>query len=445
MKRLLRRIRFYNHLCRAFWQKRKKVIILGFVIGIVTFFFIYKVFNFPRENVQRIGLVGKFTVQELPDEIQGLVSAGLTEINEDGSVSPGLAASWEIKNDGKEYWFKIKDNLFWQDEKPVTASDINLKFTDVAVTVVDKKTIKFLLKEPFSPFPVILTKPIFKKGLVGTGEYRFKSIKKNGQIVEKIVLTPVKNKSKSKMIFRFYPTEEAARVGFKLGEVDTLKEIVRPEELLKWKNVQISPQIKFNRFVAIFFNTNIPQLGDKANRQALAYAIKKRWEPRALNSISPSSWAYNNDVKPYNYDLENARKLLENKTNGESKEPLKEIELSTFSSLLPVAEEIKKDWENLGIATKIKVVNVPSDDFQVLLATQEVPPDPDQYLFWHSTQETNIAHYKSPKIDKLLEDGRKELDQEKRKTSYHDFQKFLVEETPAAFLFHPTVYTISKR
>ena len=445
MKRFLRRIRFYNHLSRAFWRKRKNIIILGFVVGMGTFFFIYKVFNFPQENIERIGLVGKFTVQELPYEIQRLVSGGLTEINPDGSVKPDMAESWEVKNDGKEYWFKIKDNLFWQDKKPLTAFDINLKFTDVAMTIIDKKTIKFLLKEPFSPFPAILIKPIFKKGLVGTGEYRFKSIKKNGQIVEEIVLVPVKNKNKPKMVFRFYPTEEAARVGFKLGEIETLKEIVRPEELLKWKNVEISPQVKLNRFVAIFFNTNDPKLGDKSNRQALTNAIKKRWEPRALNSIDPSSWAYNQDVKPYNYDQENAKKLLENKTNGEIKEPLKEIVLSTFSSLLPVAEEIKKDWESLGITTKIKVVNVPSDDFQALLATQEVPPDPDQYLFWHSTQATNISNYKSPKIDKLLEDGRKEQDQEKRKTIYHDFQKFLVEETPVAFLFHPTVYTISKK
>lgn len=445
MKRFLRRIRFYNNLSRAFWRKRKNIIILSFVVGIGTFFFIYKVFNFPRENIERIGLVGKYAVQELPYEIQRLVSGGLTEINPDGSVKPDMAESWEIKNDGKEYWFKIKNNLFWQDKKPLTAFDINLKFTDVAITVIDKKTIKFLLKEPFSPFPTILTKPIFKKGLVGTGEYRFKSIKKNGQIVEKIVLVPVKNKNKPKIVFRFYPTEEAARIGFKLGEIDTLREIVRPEELLKWKNVDISPQIKFNRFVAVFFNTNDPKLGDKSNRQALTYAIKKRWEPQALNSLNPSSWAYNQDVKPYNYNQENAKKLLENTTNGETKEPLREIELSTLSSLLPVAEEIKKDWESLGIATKIKVVSVPSDDFQALLATQEVPPDPDQYLFWHSTQVTNISNYKSPKIDKLLEDGRKEQDQEKRKTIYHDFQKFLVEETPVAFLFHPTVYTISKR
>jgi len=445
MRRFFRRLRFYNHVIRAFWQKRRNIIILGFVIGVVAFFFIYKVFNFPRQNIEKIGLVGKYTVQELPFDIQKLVNNGLTEIAADGSAKPGLAESWEIKNDDKEYWFKIKDNLFWQDGKLVTAADIDLKFSDVAVTIIDKKTIKFLLKEPFSPFPTILAKPIFKKGLVGTGEYRFKSIKKNGQIVEEIVLVPVKDDNKPTLIFHFYPTEETARIGFKLGEVNTLKEIVRPEELLKWKNVQISPQAKNNRFVAVYFNTNDPKLADKSTRQALAYAIKKRWEPRALGPINPSSWAYNPDVKPYDFDLDNAKKLLSSQTNGEKKEPLKEIELSTFSSLLPEAEEIKKDWENLGIATKVKVVPAPSDDFQALLATQEVPYDPDQYLFWHSTQETNISNYKSPKLDKLLEDGRKTLGQGERKTIYHDFQKYLVEDTPAVFLFHPTVYTISKK
>ena len=123
---------------------------------------------------------------------------------------------------------------------------------------------------------------------------------------------------------------------------------------------------------------------------------------------------------------------------------LKEIELTTLSSLLPIAEEIKKDWDALGVNTKIKVINNPYAEFQALLATQEIPSDPDQYLFWHSTQAGNISRYKSPKIDKLLEDGRKTLDKTERKDIYSDFQKSIVEETPAIFLFHPTVYTISK-
>jgi peptide/nickel transport system substrate-binding protein len=284
---------------------------------------------------------------------------------------------------------------------------------------------------------------VFKNGLLGTGEYKVKSIKKNGQIVEKLNLVPTKDKSKPKLSFRFYPTEGAARTAFKLGEVDILKEIVRPEDLEGWRRVKITPEVKFNRFVGIFFNTSEENLADKSTRQALAYAIKKRWEPRALSSLNPLSWAFSKEVKPYEFDLENAKKLLKTK-NGEEKEPLKEIELSTLASLLPVAEEIKKDWEALGISTKIKLITTLEESFQALLISQEIPDDPDQYIFWHSIQITNITRYKSPKVDKLLEDGRKTQDVDKRKEIYHDFQKALTEDTPAVFLFHPTVYTISR-
>ncbi len=430
----------------AFWYQRKKLVISSFLLGVGTFFLFYYFFSLSQVKVEKIGIVGKFTTNEIPLEIQKLISDGLTEIAADGSPQPDLVKGWETGNENKEYIFTLKDNLFWQNGEPLLTSDINLKFSDVASTTIDHKTIKFQLKEPFSPFPVVVSQPIFRKGFVGTGPYKVKSIERNGQIIEKLVLVPVNNKNEPKKIFHFYPTEKSARIGFKLGEVNQLQEIVRPEELSNWEKVEITPEVKENLFVAVFFNTSNPQLGDKSNRQALAYAIKKEWETRALNSFNPNSWAYNDSVKHYDYDLENAKKLLEPEEETEGKEVLKEIELSTFSSLLPIAEQIKKDWEELGVSTNIRVVNVPSDDYQALLATQEIPSDPDQYFFWHSTQLTsNISHYKSPKLDKLLEDGRKELDQEKRKAIYADFQKFLVEETPAVFLYYPTVYNISKR
>lgn len=447
MKRFFRRIRFYHHIIKAFWRKRKKLFVLGFLFGIASFFLVFYLFNISQKKVEKIGLVGKFTINELPLEIQELISDGLTKIDENGSPKPSLASSWEVKNDGKEYIFTLKDNLFWQDKKELLASDVNLKFSDVATAPIDRKTIKFMLKEPFPPFLTVVSKPIFRTGLLGTGEYKVTGITKNGQTIEKLTLVPVKDKTKPKKIFRFYPTEETARNGFKLGEVNLLKDIIRPEDLLEWKKVEVAPEIKINLFTAVFFNTNNPFLGEKSTRQALAYALKKDWPSRALNSINPSSWAYNKDVKPYDYNLENAKKLLENKTDNSqnSSGVLKEIELSTFSSLLPIAEQIKKDWEELGVATKIKVINSVSEDFQALLAIQEIPSDPDQYLFWHSTQTTNISHYKSPKIDKLLEDGRKTFEEDKRKPIYQDFQRFLVEDTPVIFLFHPTVYNISRK
>ena len=94
----------------------------------------------------------------------------------------------------------------------------------------------------------------------------------------------------------------------------------------------------------------------------------------------------------------------------------------------------------------MKVESGVPDQYQAILVTQEIPSDPDQYTLWHSTQtQTNLSHYANPKIDKLLEDGRKESDPEKRKKIYFDFQRYLVEDAPAVFLFHPTTYTIIRK
>lgn len=444
MKGSIRKLRYWWRLLTAFWRKRKKLIIGGAIISFLFFLFSPRLLNYllPK-NTQKIGVVGRFSQEELPTEIQRLISDGLTSIMPDGEATPSLASSWEVKEEGKEYLFTLKDDASWQNGKPVLAKDINYNFNDVTYGVIEEKKIKFQLKEPFVPFPIVVSRPIFMKGLIGTGEYQVKSMSKNGQIVEKMVLIPARDKSKPILVYHFYPTESAARTAFKLGEVQTLKEISNPGELETWQGVKVTSKIKFDRFIAIYFDTQSQHFGNKSLRQALAYAIQKNWEPRAFGSINPNSWAYNADVKPYNYDLENAKTLLK-KAAEENGEALQSVELSTIPSLLSLAEEIKNDWQELGIEVKIKIINSLGESFDALLVAQEIPPDPDQYSLWHSTQVSNISHYKSPKLDKLLEDGRKTLDKEKRKEIYADFQRFLVEDTPAIFLFHPTLYTVSR-
>lgn len=433
---LAKKIRFFLHLLLAFWQKEKGIITLGVVLGILSFISLPRIFKLLIiKPTPRIAIVGRFTSTDLPLEIQQLISDGLTGVDERGNPVPKLASFWEVGDEGREYIFTLKNNIYWQDGKPVKASDINLNFSDVAMSVLDDQRIKFLLKEPFSPFPVLVSRPIFKNGLLGTGKYKVSSIKKNGQVVERIDLKP-------NLSYRFYPTEAAARTAFMLGEVDEIRGLAALGELAGWREAKISPVIKQNRFVAIFFDTQNNKFANKSVRQALAYALKDNWPPAALNPINPASWAYNHDVKPYQYDLGNALKLLKNAAENEPALTL--IELATIPSLMPVAEQIKGDWQPLGVETKIKVINSLDEKFEALLVSQEVPPDPDQYYLWHSTQGTNISHFKSPKIDKLLEEGRKTLDQEKRRAVYYDFQKSLLEESPAIFLFHPTVYNVRR-
>ena len=243
------------------------------------------------------------------------------------------------------------------------------------------------------------------------------------------------NSKKDKLTYKFYPTEDRLILGFKLGEIDVINKLQDISEFVNWKKINIDHDIGWNNFVGIFLNTENEKLKEKVIRQGLNYSINKaEMGERALGPISPFSWGYNPQVKPYEQDKEKIKEIKDI-----------EIKLSTLPNLLKTAEKIAKDWQEAGIKTEIEVVTSVPVDYDAFLATVDIPKDPDQYSLWHSTQTTtNISRLASPRIDKLLEDGRTELDQETRKKIYLDFQRFLVEDVPAIFLYHPTFYTISR-
>ena len=432
---------------KAFWVKRKRIVLVSFVATIIASFLLQRlVFVQIGSPALKIGIIGLYETTSLPKEVSSLISLGLTKALPNGQIEPGVAKSWEAKENGQLYSFHLKDNLFWHDGEEITTENISYNFSDVSVEIVDQKTLNFHLKDPFSPLPVFLSEPIFKNNkLIGAGDYKVKSIEKSGKTIKKLVLVPVDKLDDQKIIIKFYPNEKAAVAGFKLGEVDSIKNISSTYELDKWPDVKTESKTNFNQYVGLFFNTQNDKFSDKPVRQALSYSIEKNWDNRALSSYNPSSWAFNKQVKTYEFDLENAKKLLGQEGSDSEKPPVDKIVLSTVSFLAETAKKIQEDWQNFGIETEIKFINSTSEDYEVLLISQEIPIDPDQYALWHSTQPLNLSHYKSPKLDKLLEDGRKILDQEKRKEIYFDFQRFLVEDSPAIFLYYPTNYTISRR
>jgi peptide/nickel transport system substrate-binding protein len=119
------------------------------------------------------------------------------------------------------------------------------------------------------------------------------------------------------------------------------------------------------------------------------------------------------------------------------------IELTTTPAYTDYAQSIIENWRQIGVDATLKIVSFPdTNEYQALLIGQQIPQDPDQYALWHSTQSTNITRYQNPKIDKLLEDGRKVANKEERKLIYQDFQRFLVEDSPATFLFNLKTYNL---
>jgi peptide/nickel transport system substrate-binding protein len=432
----MRNVRYIFRLIAAFFVKFRAIIIIGTVAGVGIFFLLGLFFsNFSGRSVRRIGIVGRYSAEKLPNEILNMVGDGLTQIDEKGDVAPNLSSSWETPDKGKTWIFKLDPNKTWQDNKKLTSADINYQFQDLDTEKPDNSTLVYKLKDAYSAFPSVVSKPIFKKGLLGTDSWEVKKISIFGNYVQQITL---ENNKREKIIYKFYPTEERLKLAFKLGEVHELKGLLDPKPLDSWKRLQITSISDKGKYVAVFFNTQNSAVSDKTFRQSLAYAIDKDalGGERALSPISADSWSYNPQVKPYTFDLEKAKTDIKSGT---------EITLTTSPLLLPIAEKISKNWQEAGVKVNIEVQTSVPSDFQALLAIFDAPEDPDQYSVWHSTQtSTNVTKYSNPRIDKLLEDGRTEINLEERKKIYLDFQRFLVEDSPAIFLYYPTTYTITR-
>ena len=157
-----------------------------------------------------------------------------------------------------------------------------------------------------------------------------------------------------------------------------------------------------------------------------------------LFQVSPENWAYSSPQR-YEYNIGKAKELL-----AKSQEKNFKVSLSTTQDLAELAQKIKSDWENIGVKTEVKIEESVPENFEALLIINQLKPDPDQYSLWHSTQkQTNITKLKDARIDKLLEDGRSSQEESKRKEIYADFQKALIEQAPASFLYYPYKYVVT--
>lgn len=384
----------------------------------------------------------RFTIEDTPDYVLAKISRGLTKVSPDGSVLPDLATNWEVSSDGKIYTFYFDQKIYWDDGSIFHPKDINYNFKDAEILPVDYRSLKIKLNEPFAPFLSVVSKPLFKKGLIGNGDYRVKKIEISNNTLKAINLEPVLEKSLPKLYYRFYISDADLKLAFKLGEINKIEGLDEIEEFKNWQNVAFSNNQSTSQQTALFFNTAKDPFSEKNFRQAVAYLLGKEvGKIRSLGPLSSSSWAYNPGIKKYEKDPDKV-KLLLSKLKIDAN---KVFAINTFPQLENLANQIKKDFEGVGLKTEIKLTQFLPDDFEMFLAVREIPIDPDQYSYWHTGQSSNISRFSNPRIDKLLEDGRKTLNQEERKKIYYDFQRFLVEECPAIFLYYPSSFSLERK
>ncbi len=432
-----------------FIEKNFLIIFLGIGIGITVFLLQSQVVFFAKRFFPKrinVGVIGKYSIETLPCEIGNLISIGLTRLSNNGTPLPAAALSWDISEQGRKYTFRLDENASWHDGSRLKSKEINYQIRGAEMEVISSSVITFKIEDPFSPLPTLLSKPLYKKGKIGLGEYQIKKLRSNAGYLSSLTLIKKSIEDKNILTYRFYPNQNSLTNAFKLGEVDCITGLNSISDFETWPGLTITPKQNTEKYAALFFNTQKEPFSDKRFRQALSYAIHKpEKQIRTLTPISPLSWAYNKNVKTYPYDPEHAKTILDD-ADGDATQEIT-INIITTKELISWAEKIKEDWQRvLGI--KAEVVTSPiintDQDFDVILTYGQIPPDPDQYFFWHSDQPGNITKYSNPRIDKLLEEGRRIFSKEERKRIYQDFQRYLLEDAPAIFLFFPENYEVCR-
>lgn len=189
-----------------------------------------------------------------------------------------------------------------------------------------------------------------------------------------------------------------------------------------------------------------PALKDPRVRRAIAMALDtKRFSSDFLlglgqpskSPIPPGSWAYDTSLTGIPFDTAQAKQLL-----AEAGVSNLKVRLTTNAG-----NHFREDWvtftqqslSEIGVTIQpdvkewTQVVKDGTDGtFEMICPTfAGVLIDPDElYLALYSTSPRNVYGYSNPEMDKLLDEGRKATDLEKRKQIYAQVQQLINTDVP---------------
>lgn len=447
-------IRYYYWLTLEFVKKHVKLIFLSALISTITIVSAITIspylITLLSPQTAEIGMVGSYTMDTLPDEIVSKISNGLIYVNEKGKIVPILADSWEMLNNGLTYRFHLKKNILLDDNTFFTAKNINYRFKDVTVQAKGDYLVEFRLKKPLAIFPMYLTKPVIKYPYIGIGGlYRVDHLKYKYDKITEISLAPNK-KDIQRILYKFYANESQMINAYKLGQINqmTVSKKSIADTFVEWKNTKVEKAVDYSNLLTLFFNYNNPLLREREVRAAAKMSIDRSKFAEvgvdARSSIPPNSWAYNKDIKDTVYDMDLAQKIIKKfKTASDEAK----LNFNTYYDYLDIASDVNKNINEMGLKTNLNVISYSnSNDFDIMLAFLKIPTDPDQYYYWHSTQNlSTLTGYRNLKVDKLLEDGRSTYEQSDRIKYYLDMQKNLDEDNAAVFVYYPYTYIIKRK
>jgi ABC-type transport system substrate-binding protein len=292
-------------------------------------------------------------------DLSELIFSGLLKYDYQGKLVPDLAQNYQVLGGGKVFEFNLKEDLFWQDGKPLTADDIiftiktiqnpdyksplRSSWLGVEAEKISETKIRFTLKNPSAIFLENATLKILPKHIwqdidpnnfplsvfnlkpVGSGPYKIKNINQDkGGKITSLTLTrnpySLAEPNLNKITFKFFDTEEDLMKAAQNKEIEgfSLMNFTDAAKITDYTNLY---SFSLPRYFAVFFNPQKQKLFEEQRIiQALNYGADKKGIVEQVlggkgkiagSPVLPDIYGFNQPQKIYQFDINVAKDLLE--------------------------------------------------------------------------------------------------------------------------------------
>ncbi len=428
--------------------------------------------------------------EETVDSILKIMFEPLIGIDSTYKPSPSIAESWYYTEEGTLLTIKLKDGLKWHDGSSITADDViyslgvikssseNSVYKACAENVAsfgkaDDLTVNVKFNNAYvgnvysMSFPVIPSSYYSSGGEVdfapmGSGPYKFESY----TAAKELRLTAADNSFTQKpaienIIVSITTDSDTDIYTFSQRITDT---VIADETMLgKFDFDDGSKKYSYidNYYDFLGFNFGKEVFNDKNVRKAIACTVPVESIIEAVylsnaaaapTPLNPDSFLNSNEVEPYQYDLTQARKLLDDagyllKEGSGIREKQLENCMQTLSFSLLVNKEneercqaavkIAEELNSIGFSINVEKVDyetylsrLEAMDFDMFLGGFELSIVPDFGFMFESGGSLNYTGYSNEKTDELINVYRNSITENEMKENMKNLQMQVGEELP---------------